>query len=338
MMLPTTCPACEGKQITLLWSEVSNADGTVSGASHVLRCSDCGAGLTWPLPTPTDLANQYTNGIYKNSGGRAFGIVNTVLSAFADTRLRTLGWYKQGRGNLLDVGCGKGRFVYRAKKAGWKAVGLEISLHQAESARNRFDIPVVVGTIDQNLFEPASFDVISAWHVMEHVTDLGAFVAGITRALRPGGIFACEVPNFASCQAQIGGPLWFQLDVPRHITHFTPSALQTLLAKHNLTLLAQRTFSPELGLFGMLQTLSNRTGLPVNLLFRWLKRATTDNSHVARTLLSATLLAFPALILEGGAALLGRGGVLQVVARRAGQPIASEDMVSDDKLYRDGIK
>ena len=135
--------------------------------------------------------------------------------------------------------------------------------------------------------------------------------------MRPGGLFVCEVPNFASWQARLGHDCWFHLDVPRHLVHYTPDALERLLSQHNLRVVSQRTFSLESGPVGMLQSMLNRTGLPPNWLWQWIKGSTSggDVGLLTFYLMAMILTVGPALFLEVIASFIAQaGGTIRVMA------------------------
>ncbi|WP_430388214.1 class I SAM-dependent methyltransferase [Dyella sp. 20L07] len=130
-------------------------------------------------------------------------------------------------GTLLDVGCGNGAFMLRAREAGWKVQGLEPDPVAAHAAR-RAGLDVVEGTLD-TFGCPAQFDAITASHVIEHVHDPRGFVQQIFALLRPGGHAWLATPNAKSLGLRWYGRAWRGLEPPRHMTVLSPSALKSLL-------------------------------------------------------------------------------------------------------------
>src|SRR5207253_8058958 len=98
---------------------------------------------------------------------------------------RTLPW--PGPGRLLDFGCGNGSFLHRVRKQGWDATGLDVARLAVQGARNETSAGVLVGTLPHPELLPASFDVVTMWHALEHVHDPLAVLAEARRLLAPGG-------------------------------------------------------------------------------------------------------------------------------------------------------
>ena len=110
------------------------------------------------------------------------------------------------------------------RRAGWDVVGIEFEPSLAEASSRRYGVPVVVGdAVSADVRGP--FDVITMWHVLEHLPDPGSALARAAGLLRPGGTLIVSVPNNDSLQARLGGDDWLHLDIPRHIYHFTPGSL-----------------------------------------------------------------------------------------------------------------
>jgi 2-polyprenyl-3-methyl-5-hydroxy-6-metoxy-1,4-benzoquinol methylase len=160
-------------------------------------------------------------------------------------------------------------------------------------------------------------DVVTLWHVLEHLQDPAAALDRIATWLRPGGGLVVGVPNLASLQAQIGGERWYHLDVPRHRVHFTTGGLHALLRSCGFTVHATRHTLLEHNPFGMWQTLVSRLTRHPSYVYNVLKR----NAPLRSADLAISLAALPmvpvAAALELAAGAAGRGGTIAVLARRA---------------------
>ena len=137
-------------------------------------------------------------------------------------------------GAVLDVGCGAGEFLDRARRLGWNVRGVEPDPAAAEFARTRFAIPVMGGTVEDQSLPPASHDLVVSRHVLEHVHDPVAFLRRCFGLVRPGGKLIVLTPNMASLQHKIFGPSWFHLDPPRHLYLFTRATLAACAARAGL--------------------------------------------------------------------------------------------------------
>jgi SAM-dependent methyltransferase len=242
--------------------------------------------------------------------------VNYLLTVLVHSRLKTIRKFTSDK-SLLDVGCGKGRFVSTAQSYGWKACGYDYSKTQAAAAIEKYNIEVFSGNTIAESLNGRTFDVVTCWHVLEHVDNPRVLVRQMSGALKTDGILVIEVPNAGSWQARMGRSRWFQADVPRHIHHFSYKNITSLLESENLTIKKTCTWSLELGPFGMLQTILNLLGFSPNLLFRWLKRVEGD-SIVASIfcIVISLLLSIPALLLELISVVFMNGGVQTVYATK----------------------
>jgi SAM-dependent methyltransferase len=117
---------------------------------------------------------------------------------------------------------------------GWKVIGMDFSEHAAAQVRERFKLPVYVGSLPHPAVRPESFDVINMGASLEHVPHPNRVLEAAVKALRPGGLLVASVPNFAGWVPRTFGTDWFSLDLPRHLQHFTPATLRRLLVAHGL--------------------------------------------------------------------------------------------------------
>lgn len=125
---------------------------------------------------------------------------------------------------LLDVGSGTGEVLMAARERGWRGTGVEPERTGAEVATER-GLDVKVALLEESGLPERSFDVVSAFHVLEHMPDSRAFLSTLARWARPGGFVVVEVPNWASVQRRRFGPAWGHLRPHEHVVHFTPETL-----------------------------------------------------------------------------------------------------------------
>jgi SAM-dependent methyltransferase len=269
---------------------------------------------------------EYYDEEYYGAGSRKFvPAIEGVVDWFRDGRARLAALLvRQGgasaRARVLDVGCGSGQFLARLQELGHDCYGTELSAETGARASRVPGLTLRFGTLEPGSFAPESFDLISIWHVLEHLPDPDSVLRVSFGWLRPGGAILIAVPNVDSCQARLFGGSWFHIDPPRHLYHFNRRSLTVSLEKAGFRIERVRTLSWEQNLYGILQSALNAMGFPRDEFYEVLK----GNRSVAaspRLPLEALLLA---IILPFGVALtaveavLGRGGTLEVVARRAG--------------------
>jgi 2-polyprenyl-3-methyl-5-hydroxy-6-metoxy-1,4-benzoquinol methylase len=230
-------------------------------AFDVVRCADCGALQRDPLPSVEEMESYYsdpsyiTGGYFASSEGPEGPIYRAALS-FLAARRRGAGYAPAGR--ILDVGAGAGTFLELARAHGWDATGVELSADLAARAEARSGARVVQGDFLAASLEPASFDAITLWDVLEHTIDPGAVLDRARDLLAPGGVLVVftidaaslfnVVADFAwrATFGRIGGPLELLYD-KRHNHYFTARTLRTLLARHGLRVEKTETHRAHLG-------------------------------------------------------------------------------------------
>jgi 2-polyprenyl-3-methyl-5-hydroxy-6-metoxy-1,4-benzoquinol methylase len=188
------------------------------------RCSGCS--LVWQTnaPKPSEMYRHYTDayhGLISASGQNAPHRWQARKAALAP--------HKQS-GALLDMGCSSGAFLESLKDGPWSLYGIEMSADTAKIAEQRSGAHVFVGDVPDASFAPESFDVITCFDVLEHVYDPRQVMVKVQEWLKPGGIFYLLVPNIDSAEARVFGSYWHGLELPRHLSHFSPESLKYLAA------------------------------------------------------------------------------------------------------------
>ncbi|MFO1478343.1 MAG: class I SAM-dependent methyltransferase [Verrucomicrobiota bacterium] len=293
----------------------------------IARCGACGFTITLPQPAPEQMDQYYPAGYYGAPGGRRF----PAPVEFLQRRLYAarVSWVESAASNrqpgrVLDVGCGRGWLLKAFQDRGWQVQGTELSDTASAYAREVLKLPVRIGSLESLNFPAESFDAITLWHVLEHLSDPRSLIEEARRILRPGGVLMIGVPDFGGWEARWTEGKWFHLDVPRHLTHLTRPTLAKALAERGFREVAWHGFAPEYDLFSFVQSLLNRTGLRHNLLYNFLRRGRAkvlqeegaSASQLLATLALAvplTLIGIPATCIAG---LAGKGGTMTVVAVR----------------------
>lgn len=234
----TGCPICNSKNIE---QQFSVKDHTVSqNIFSIWHCNACTARFTQDVPGQDAIGAYYASENYISHSDTKKGIINSLYHL---VRKRTLGAKRKlvinetgiTTGMILDIGCGTGAFLNTMQEAGWNITGLEPDTVARAKAAELYNIqPQEPG----RLFElsSASFNAITMWHVLEHVHELHAYIKQIEKLLAPGGKAFIAVPNYISKDAAIYAAHWAAYDVPRHLYHFSPQSMETLLAQHGLKL------------------------------------------------------------------------------------------------------
>lgn len=148
-------------------------------------------------------------------------------SGYWQRRWDVLLQHKTG-GSILDLGCSAGGFLAGLRSSAWRLHGIEMSDVTAAKARAETGAEVFVGDILEAPFPREKFDVITCFHVLEHMYQPREVLEKVFEWLKPGGMFYMIVPNIDSAGARIFGRYWYALELPRHLFHFSPKSLRTL--------------------------------------------------------------------------------------------------------------
>ena len=144
-------------------------------------------------------------------------------------------------GELLDVGCGGGEFLARARALGWRVLGVEPDPRAADVARSVRGLDVRQGLLEEQRFPDARFDAVTSSHVLEHVHDPLAFLRECGRVVKPGGRVVAITPNIGSLGRRRLGASWIGLDPPRHLHLFSCATLRRLAERAGLEVLVARS-------------------------------------------------------------------------------------------------
>lgn len=298
------CPLCGAGQGSRMFDA---ADPLSSDRFEVRRCPSCQLAYVSPRPDPEHLAAYYPDGY--------FGKRHPVLKDyFMDLRVRTMPPLPPG-GRVLDIGCGRGDFLMACRRKGWQVAGVEQAGAPIMELRQSLGLDVV-STTELDTLADASFDVVTMWHVFEHMADPRETLREAYRMLKPGGRIIIEVPNFGSWQARMGPRDWFHLDVPRHLLHFERETLSAMLLTEKFLPQSWATFSVEYDAFGMLQSILNRMCTTPNWLFQLLigRRWEAPATDAFYSLVLSAPLGIVSWIVSLVAPMFDQGGVLRVVA------------------------
>ena len=233
----TSCPVCNGNH---LQSYLTCTDFTVSKEQFSLsKCNDCGFIFTNPRPNQHEIGKYYQSDEYISHTNSSRGIQNKLYkiarSMAIKSKLKLINSLSVTEKNLLDYGCGTGEFLAATKNNGWTAQGMEPDPGARQQGINNHQLKVS-SPDDLHLLAHNSIDVITLWHVLEHVHLLKETLQQFNRALKPNGHLIIAVPNAESNDAAVYGKAWAAYDVPRHLYHFTLPVMRRLMSDHGFKL------------------------------------------------------------------------------------------------------
>ena len=229
-MNSVACPVCGYHQFKMEFQAIDHF--VTNREFRIQSCIKCGMHLTADVPGVEEISAYYKSEDYISHSDTRKGLINRVyhiiraymLGSKYATIKRSFG---KNKGTILDIGAGTGYFLQYMKQKNWEVYGTEKSIEAREFAKSRLNMDIMP---DDALFSlpPASFDLITLWHVMEHLPNIRQYWQVISRLLKPDGILIIALPNSSSWDAKHYGSYWAAWDVPRHIWHFTPKLIEKL--------------------------------------------------------------------------------------------------------------
>ncbi|GAA4967715.1 class I SAM-dependent methyltransferase [Algibacter aquimarinus] len=218
-------------------SFLSVKDHSVSGEQfELIQNSEYGFLETTPQPSSDKLPEYYESEDYishTDSKRNLFEkVYHLVRSLSLKKKLSLINSFSSKDKKLLDVGCGTGDFLQKAFQNNWNISGIEPNEQARDIANKKTKNSVF--EIEQLLkFDAQIFDVITLWHVLEHLPNLEDHIAIFKKLLKPSGTLIIAVPNYKSYDAQYYKQFWAAYDVPRHLWHFNQTSISKLVSKHS---------------------------------------------------------------------------------------------------------
>ena len=232
------CPVCASSSIG---HKLTATDHAISQqVFEIWECTNCTFCFTQEVPDEESIGNFYRSDNYISHSNTSKGLVNRlyhfIRKITLSQKLRLIkNSSRLSTGSVLDIGAGTGAFASFLQRSGWRVTGLEPDETARIVARNSNNITLLpAGQLFQLPAE--SFDAITLWHVLEHVHTLHPYMQQLKKLLNPNGILFIAVPNYTSYDAQWYNKYWAAYDVPRHLYHFSPQAMRSLLNQHDLKL------------------------------------------------------------------------------------------------------
>lgn len=228
------CPLCgaDDEEPLLEAADPTPAAGEAGLRFLVVRCRRCQLVFTNPRPHPEAIGRFYPTNYRphrprKPTHARRPHPFERLLGRPTAERRGALPW--PGVGRLLDFGCGGGSFLKRMADLGWQVVGIDMAETAVRAVTDELGLSAFVGSLPHPELKPCSFEVITLWHSLEHVHDPLAVLREAYHLLVPGGRLVVACPNIDGWAFRRYADHWFGLDLPRHLTHFTPVTLGRML-------------------------------------------------------------------------------------------------------------
>lgn len=205
----------------------------------IVKCVYCGFLFLNPRPTKNEIGKYYESQEYISHSNKKNGILNKLYHLIRSINHKKkyqiiTSYIKEG--SILDIGCATGEFLNFFKGKNWYTTGVEPNENALNFAKENYGLNVYDEEF-LNRTDTEKYDVITMWHVLEHVHDINQRIEQVKNLLNNNGILVIAVPNPESYDAQKYQEFWAGFDLPRHLYHFSQKCLEQLLKNYNFNLI-----------------------------------------------------------------------------------------------------
>ena len=268
--MKSTCPFCKKQDYSIQYSTYDIFENNY----EIVLCKQCKAYFLTPNPTDELLAKAYDDSYYGGAVDeeKFEGFVEKGLNYFRKQRAKKVAALIGNSGSVLDIGCGNGQFLEQVKRFGnIELFGTEMQGSSALRASKVDGLNLKIGELSEKDYAKQYFDVITMFHVFEHLKNPEAYLNIIDYILKTEGYLVVSFPNIDSWQARFFKGKWLHLDPPRHLFFFKPKEFISLMRNKGFELVNEQYFSIEQNPYGAIQSYFNLFHEKRELLFEHLK-------------------------------------------------------------------
>ncbi len=236
-ILLTTCPFCGSDKMK---DFLKVKDYFLSKENFsISTCRNCGLKFTNPRPGDDKLSYYYQSEKYYSHSKKKNAFIPWLYQIIKRQNIKTKYHQiipKKQSGRMLDIGCGTGDFLLYCRQNTWQISGVEPDQGARKIAEELLG-EKIFSVNETNLWANSMFDLITMWHVLEHVSNLNKQFIELHRLLKKGGKLVLALPNFQSDDAGYYKENWAAWDVPRHLYHFNEEVITQIASKYGFELL-----------------------------------------------------------------------------------------------------
>lgn len=257
------CNNCNAKNIKVYMKNSVN---------DMVRCEKCGLVFVKKMPSKKTISDYYQDEFYDKEKSERFGeLFEMIVGLSRFFRARAIGKLCRKPGRMADVGFSRGTTMKMLRSKGWQTFGTQISLNSYNNAKKN-NLNVFLGDLKSAKIPSRSVDLITFWHVLEHLRNPDSYLQEANRILSNNGKLVVEVPNIGSPVAKLFRKKWAGLDLPRHLYHFSSKSLKSIVKKNSFKIAGRKYFSFEQSIFSMLQSVLNLFNCKNNVFFDSIKK------------------------------------------------------------------
>lgn len=276
-MKPVSCNFC-GQDDTEIINSGPDLLLNKDGHFTLVRCRQCGLIYQNPQLTLSELSNHYPDNYlpYQHipdlTQRKEQISKDTAIQRFCSRIIK----HHPQPGQLLDIGCATGDFLYAMQQRQWRVQGIEPVPYAAQQAQQLLGQNIHTGTLEDTAFLDNTFDVVTLWDVLEHLPNPKSALLEINRILKPGGLLVFSIPNPNSIEARLFGKNWLGWERPRHLHLIPPHLVPKYLSITGFRIKTIESFNGRLSLTLLsLEFMLKAHGIPEQKWRPWLKMAYT---------------------------------------------------------------
>lgn len=223
------CPVCNSNDYRLILKSRDFRYGLTNKIFSLAQCNQCGVVYLNPKPDKREVKRFYPDGYYDEGGRTIKRLLERGLVKLGNLNRRLIICRYKKSGKILDLGCGTGEFLQGFDPKRWERCGVEPNPLGYKIAVKKRGIKLYSKELVECHFSNDYFDVMTAWHVLEHLSNPRGALKESHRILKKNGILVLETPNTESLAFRIFEKNWFHLDIPRHLSFYSPRTIKKIL-------------------------------------------------------------------------------------------------------------